>query len=77
MNIVKVEVTHQLLALFLYTSHKLSKMKTKEISFMRNLSCIIITKIKCSAINLPKETNDLHIANYKPLMKETKDTKKW
>lgn len=42
---------------------------------MRNLSCIIITKIKCSAINLPKEKNDLHIANYKPLMKETKDTK--
>ena len=35
-------------------------------------------KIKYLGINLPKETKDLHIENYKTLMKEIKDdTKRW
>ena len=35
-------------------------------------------RIKHSGINLPKETKDLHIDNYKTLMKEIKDdTNRW
>ena len=35
-------------------------------------------RIKKSGINLPKETKDLHIDNYKTLMKEIKDdTNRW
>ena len=39
----------------------------------------IATKIiKYLGINLPKETKDLYIENYKPLMKEIKDdTDRW
>ena len=39
----------------------------------------IATKIiKYLGINLPKETKDLYIENYKPLMKENKDdTDRW
>ena len=34
--------------------------------------------IKYLGINLPKETKDLYIENYKPLMKEIKDdTDRW
>ena len=32
-------------------------------------------RIKYLGINLPKETKDLYIGNYKTLMKETKDDK--
>ena len=35
-------------------------------------------RIKYVGINLPKETNDLYIENYKTLMKEIKeDTNRW
>ena len=35
-------------------------------------------RIKYLGINLPKETKDLHIENYKTLMKEIKeDTNRW
>ena len=35
-------------------------------------------RIKCSGINLAKETKDLYIENYKTLMKEIKeDTNRW
>ena len=35
-------------------------------------------RIKYLGINLPKETKDLHIKNYKTLMKEIKDdTNRW
>ena len=35
-------------------------------------------RIKYLAINLPKETKELHIQNYKTLMKEIKDdTNRW
>ena len=35
-------------------------------------------RIKCLGINLPKETKDLYIKNYKTLMKEIRDdTNRW
>ena len=34
---------------------------------------IAMKRIKCFGINLPKETKDLYIENYKTLMKEIKD----
>ena len=34
---------------------------------------IAMKRIKYLGINLPKETKDLYIENYKTLMKETKD----
>ena len=44
----------------------------KEI-IMENIPFTIVTIIKHLGINLPKETNDLYIENYKTLMKEIKD----
>ena len=39
---------------------------------------IEMKRIKYLGINLPKETKDLHIENYKALMKEIKDdTNRW
>ena len=39
---------------------------------------IAMKRIKYLGINLPKETKDLHIENYKTLMKEIKDdTNSW
>ena len=39
---------------------------------------IATKRIKYLGINLPKETKDLYIENYKTLMKEIKDdTKRW
>ena len=34
-------------------------------------------RIKYLEINLPKETKDLYIKNYKTLMKEKDDTNRW
>ena len=42
------------------------------------LFTIAIKRIKYLGINLPKETKDLYIENYKTLMKEIKDdTNRW
>ena len=39
---------------------------------------IVVKRIKYLGINLPKETKDLYIENYKTLMKEIKDdTNRW
>ena len=39
---------------------------------------IATKRIKYLGINLPKETKDLHVENYKTLMKEVKDdTNRW
>ena len=39
---------------------------------------IVMKRIKYLGINLPKETKDLYIENYKTLMKEIKDdTNRW
>ena len=53
---------------FLYTSIEKTKREIKEtIPFT-----IIMKRIKYLGINLPKETKDLYIENYKTLMKEIK-----
>ena len=54
---------------FLYTNHEKSEREIKE-----SISLTIATKrIKYLGINLPKETEELYIENYKTLMKEIKD----
>jgi len=59
---------------FLYTSNEKTEREIKE-----TISFTIATKrIKYLGINLPKETKDLYIENYKTLMKEIKDdTNRW
>ena len=59
---------------FLYTNNEKTEREIKEtIPFT-----IAMTRIKYLGINLPKETKDLYIENYKTLMKEIKDdTNRW
>ena len=59
---------------FLYTNHKKTETEIKE-----TISFTIATKrIKYLGVNLPKETKDLYIENYKTLMKVIKeDTNRW
>ena len=54
---------------FLYTNNEISKREIKEsISFTTATE-----RIRCVAINLPKETKELYTESYKTLMKEIKD----
>ena len=54
---------------FRYTKNEKSEREIEE-----SIQFTIATKIiKYLGINLPKETKELHIENYKTLMKETKD----
>ena len=59
---------------FLYTKNERTEREIKEtIPFT-----VAMTRIKYLGINLPKETEDLYIENYKTLMKEIKDnTNTW
>ena len=59
---------------FLYTNNEKTEREIKEI-----IPFAIATKtIKYLGINLPIETEDLYIENYKTLMKEIKkDTNRW
>ena len=59
---------------FLYTNNERTESEIKEtIPFT-----IAKKRIKYFGINLPKETKDLYIENYKTLVKEIKeDTNKW
>ena len=59
---------------FLYTNNEKTEREIKEtIPFT-----ILMKRIKYLGINLPKETKDLCIENYKTLMKEIKDdTNRW
>ena len=59
---------------FLYTNNEKTEREIKE-----TIPFTTATKrIKYLGINLPKETKDLHIENYKTLMKEIKeDTNRW
>ena len=59
---------------FLYTNNEKTKREIKE-----TIPFTIATKrIKYLQINIPKETKDLYIENYKTLMKEIKDdTNRW
>ena len=69
MNIVKlkdIKLTH---LAFLYTNNEKTEREIKEtIPFT-----ITMKRIKYLGINLPKETKDLYIENYKTVMKEIKD----
>ena len=77
MNIVKlqdIKLTHRN---FLH-SYTLTMRKQKEKLRKQSHSLLQWKKIKHLRINLPKETKDLSIENYKTLMKEIKDdTKRW
>ena len=58
---------------FLYTNNEKNREIKKTIPFTTGMK-----RIKYLGINLPKETKDLYIENYKTLMKEIKyDTNKW
>ena len=59
---------------FLYTNNEKVEKEIKEtIPFN-----IAMKRVKYLEINLPKETKDLYIENYKTMMKETKDdTNRW
>ena len=60
--------TQKLLA-FLYTNNEKSEREIKE-----SIPFTIVTKrIKYLGINLPKETKDLYMENYKTLMKDIED----
>ena len=76
MNIVKlhgVKLIQKCLA-FLYTNNEKTEREIKE-----TIRFTITTKrIKYLGINIPKETKDLYIENYKKLMKEIKEnTNRW
>ena len=58
---------------FLYTNNETEREIKETIPFI-----IAMKRIKYLGINLPKETKDLYIENYKTLMKEIKDdTNRW
>ena len=59
---------------FLYTNNEKAEREIKE-----TISFTIVTKrVKYIGIDLPKETKDLYIENYKTLVKEIKeDTNRW
>ena len=68
MNSVK-QINIQKLVTFLYTNNEILEKECKnKISFQ---------KIKYLSINLTKEVKDLYAENYKTLIKEIKDVKKW
>ena len=77
MDIVKVagyKINTQKSLVFLYTNNEKREKETKE-----TIPFTLATKrIKYLGINLPKETKDIYIENYKTLMKEIKeDTNRW
>ena len=59
---------------FLYTNNEKTEREIEETIS----STIAMKRIKYLGINLPKETKDLYIENYRTLMKEVKgDTNRW
>ena len=59
-------------------SYTLTMRKQKEKLRKKIPFTIVMKRIKYLGINLPKETKDLYIENYKTLMKEIKeDTNRW
>ena len=73
-KVVGYKMNTQKSCAFLYTNNEKTEREIKEtIPFT-----IAMKRIKYLGINLPKETKDLYIENYKTLMKEIKDdTKRW
>lgn len=57
---------------FLYTDNELSEREMKKIPFT-----VKTKRIKYQEINLTKEVKDLYTENYKTLLKEIEDTKKY
>ena len=68
------KINKQKFLAFLYPNNEKTEKEIKE-----TIPLTIATKrIKYLGINLPKETKDLYIGNYKTLMKEIKDdTNRW
>ena len=68
------KINTQKYSAFLYTNNEKTEREIKE-----TIPITIVTKrIKYLGINLPKETKDLYIENYKALLKEVKeDTNRW
>ena len=71
MNIVKFsgyKINTQKSLAFLYTNNEKREIEIKE----RSTFTVATKRIKYLGINLPKETKDLYIENYKTIMKEIK-----
>ena len=74
MNVVKFQDIKLIPFAFLYTNNEKTEREIKEIIPFT----IAMKKIKYLGINLPKETEDRYIENYKTLMREIKDdTNRW
>ena len=73
-KVVGYKINTQKSLAFLYINNEKTEREIKEIiPFI-----IAMKRIKYLGINLPKETKDLCIGNYKTLMKEIKDdTNRW
>ena len=73
-KVVGYKINAQKSLVILYTNNEKTEREIKE-----TIPVIIAMKrIKYLGINLPKETKDLYIENYKTLMKEIKDdTNRW
>ena len=73
-KVVGYKINTQKSLVFLYTNNEKTEREVKEtIPFT-----IAMKRVKSLGINLPKETKDLYIENYKALVKEIKDdTNRW
>ena len=72
-NVAGYKMNTQKFLAFLYTNNEKTEREIKE-----TIPFTTVIKIKYLGINLPKETKDLYIENYKTLMKEIKDdTNRW
>ena len=72
-KVARYKINTQKFLAFLYTNNEKTEREIKE-----TIPFTIATKIKYLGINLPKETKDLYIENYKTMMKEIKDdTNRW
>ena len=73
-KVVRYKINTQKSLAFLYTNNEKTEREFEETSPFT----IAMKRIKYLGINLPKETKDLYIENYKTLMKEIKDdTNRW
>ena len=79
MNIVKLQGIKLTQRNTLHSSTLTMRKQKKKKEIKETVPFTIATKrMKHLGINLPKETKDLYIENYKTLMKEIKeDTKRW
>ena len=72
-KVAEYKINAQKLVAFLYTNNEATKREIKE-----SIPFTIAPKpIKCLGINLTKKVKNLYTENYRKLMKEIEDTKKW